>query len=167
VFSVPITKCLRLASFYGIEACLPPGSENRSPGAWYQHVLRAVLLHHSMVEGITWQHRANVSLLLLVKSQIPLWGPPSWPHLIATISQKMPYPPNTTSIWIWGLSFFFFLVLEFELRAYTSSHSTSPFCACVCVYMCVCVVVFFNIGSHKLFSWAGFEPWSSWSLPPE
>jgi hypothetical protein len=26
---------------------------------------------------------------------------------------------------------------------------------------------FFEIGSHKLFAWAGFELRSSWSLPPE
>jgi hypothetical protein len=26
---------------------------------------------------------------------------------------------------------------------------------------------FFKIGSHELFAWAGFEPQSSWSLPPE
>jgi hypothetical protein len=25
----------------------------------------------------------------------------------------------------------------------------------------------FLIGSHELFAWAGFEPQSSWSLPPE
>jgi hypothetical protein len=29
------------------------------------------------------------------------------------------------------------------------------------------VMDFFEIGSHKLFPWAGFKPWSSWSLPPE
>jgi hypothetical protein len=27
--------------------------------------------------------------------------------------------------------------------------------------------VFFEIGSWELFAWAGFEPWSSWTLPPE
>jgi hypothetical protein len=26
--------------------------------------------------------------------------------------------------------------------------------------------VFFQIGSQELFVWAGFQPWSSWSLPP-
>jgi hypothetical protein len=26
---------------------------------------------------------------------------------------------------------------------------------------------FFKIASLYLFAWAGFEPWSSWSLPPE
>jgi hypothetical protein len=26
---------------------------------------------------------------------------------------------------------------------------------------------FFEIGSGKLFAWAGFETQSSWSLPPE
>jgi hypothetical protein len=26
---------------------------------------------------------------------------------------------------------------------------------------------FFEIGSHKLIAWAGFEPGFSWSLPPE
>jgi hypothetical protein len=29
------------------------------------------------------------------------------------------------------------------------------------------VMGFFKIGPHKLFAQAGFEPWSSWSLPPE
>jgi hypothetical protein len=29
------------------------------------------------------------------------------------------------------------------------------------------VVSFFEIGSYTLFAWAGFEPWSSWSLPSE
>jgi hypothetical protein len=44
----------------------------------------------------------------------------------------------------WG---FFLVVLGFELRAYTLSHSTSP----------VFVMGFFEIGSHRLFTWAGFE----------
>jgi hypothetical protein len=29
------------------------------------------------------------------------------------------------------------------------------------------VMGFLEIGSHKLFAWAGFKPGSSWSLPPE
>jgi hypothetical protein len=41
-----------------------------------------------------------------------------------------------------------FAVLGFELRAFTLSHSTSPFS----------VMDFFEIGSHELFPWAGFEP---------
>jgi hypothetical protein len=41
-----------------------------------------------------------------------------------------------------------FAVLGIELRAYTFSYSTSPFF----------VKGFFEIGSLKLFSWAGFEP---------
>jgi hypothetical protein len=44
--------------------------------------------------------------------------------------------------------------LGFELRVYTLSYSTSP-------------CMFFKIGSHKLFGWAGLELWSFWSLPPE
>jgi hypothetical protein len=46
-------------------------------------------------------------------------------------------------------------VLGFELRAYTLSHSTNHFLWWV----------FFEIGSHELFPRAGFEHWSSWSLP--
>jgi hypothetical protein len=42
----------------------------------------------------------------------------------------------------------FFVVLGFELRAYTLSHSTSL----------IFVVGIFEIGSHKLFAQAGFEP---------
>jgi hypothetical protein len=42
---------------------------------------------------------------------------------------------------------FFFEVPGFELRAYTLSHSISPFF----------VMGFFQIGSLKLFPWAGFE----------
>jgi hypothetical protein len=45
----------------------------------------------------------------------------------------------------------FFSVLGFELRAYTLSHSTSPF---------LCWIIF-EIGSHKLFAWAGFKLRSS------
>jgi hypothetical protein len=52
--------------------------------------------------------------------------------------------------------FFFFAILGFELRAHLS-YSTSPFLWWI----------FFKIGSHELFMWAGFKPWSSWSLPPE
>jgi hypothetical protein len=44
--------------------------------------------------------------------------------------------------------FFFFAVLGFELRTYTLSHSTSPFF----------VKGRFDIGCHKLFVQAGFEP---------
>jgi hypothetical protein len=29
------------------------------------------------------------------------------------------------------------------------------------------VLGIFEIGSYELFAQAGFEPWSSWSLPPE
>jgi hypothetical protein len=47
--------------------------------------------------------------------------------------------------------FFFFAVLGFELKAYTLSHSTSPF-------FFFLVMSFFEIGSHKLFFRAGFEP---------
>jgi hypothetical protein len=43
------------------------------------------------------------------------------------------------------------------ILAYTLNHSFSPFLWWV----------FFKIGSHKLFAQAGFEPGSSWSLPPE
>jgi hypothetical protein len=49
------------------------------------------------------------------------------------------------------LFFSFFAVLGFELRASTLSHSTSPFF----------VMGFLEIGSHKLFAWAGFKPGSS------
>jgi hypothetical protein len=31
----------------------------------------------------------------------------------------------------------------------------------------LCVMGFFQIGSRKLLTWADFEPWLSWSLPPE
>jgi hypothetical protein len=54
-------------------------------------------------------------------------------------------------------NFFFFVVLWFEFWAYTLSHSISS----------LFWRAFFEIGSHKLFAWAGFELWSSWSLPPE
>jgi hypothetical protein len=53
--------------------------------------------------------------------------------------------------------FFFLVVLGLELRAYTLSHSTQP----------IFVMEFFELGSHKLFAQAIFEPWSSWSLPPK
>jgi hypothetical protein len=56
--------------------------------------------------------------------------------------------------------FFFFAVLVFELRAYTLNHSTSPSCDFFFFF-------FPEIGSRKLFAWAGFEPQSSSSLPPE
>jgi hypothetical protein len=31
----------------------------------------------------------------------------------------------------------------------------------------LCCVGFFEIGSWDLFVWTSFEPWASWSLPPE
>jgi hypothetical protein len=49
------------------------------------------------------------------------------------------------------------VVLGFELRVYSLSHSTSLFLWWV----------FFEIGFQELFAQAGFELWSSWSLPPE
>jgi hypothetical protein len=42
---------------------------------------------------------------------------------------------------------FIFVVLGFELRVYTLSHTISP----------ICVMGFFEIGSPKLFAWAGFK----------
>jgi hypothetical protein len=44
--------------------------------------------------------------------------------------------------------FVFFAVLGFELRTYTLSHSASP------VFI---VLVFFKMGSHELFAWAGLN----------
>jgi hypothetical protein len=55
------------------------------------------------------------------------------------------------------LIFFFFAVLGFELRAYTLSQSSSPFLWWV----------FSRWDLQELFAQAGFELWSSWSLPPE
>jgi hypothetical protein len=43
------------------------------------------------------------------------------------------------------------VLLVFELRAYTLSQFSSP----------IFVMGFFEIGSHKLFAQAGFEPRSS------
>jgi hypothetical protein len=31
----------------------------------------------------------------------------------------------------------------------------------------VLMLVIFEIGCLELFAWDGFEPWVSWSLPPE
>jgi hypothetical protein len=50
----------------------------------------------------------------------------------------------------------FLEVLGFELRAYTLSHSTSS----------IFGMGFSKRGSCKLFAQAGFEPPSSWYLPP-
>jgi hypothetical protein len=55
-----------------------------------------------------------------------------------------------------GVLFFFFppfVLLRFELKAYTLSHSTSLVFVCLFLVM----VLFFEIGSHKLFAQAGFE----------
>jgi hypothetical protein len=53
--------------------------------------------------------------------------------------------------------FFFFALLGLELRAFTLSHSTNP----------IFVKGFQDRVSQELFTWAGLEPWSSWSLLPE
>jgi hypothetical protein len=45
------------------------------------------------------------------------------------------------------MNFFFLAVLGLELGADTLSHFTSPFF----------MMGFFEIGSHELFAWAGFE----------
>jgi hypothetical protein len=58
-------------------------------------------------------------------------------HIPSSITiLSLPYVMTTVSL------FFFLAVLGFELRAYTSSHS---------------VMGFFEIGSRKLFAWAGFD----------
>jgi hypothetical protein len=76
------------------------------------------------------------------------------PHTChANALQLEPYPSTKFNL----IFFFFFAVLGFEFRAYTLIHSTSPFF----------VIGISQIGSHKLFAWAGLKPWSSWSLPPE
>jgi hypothetical protein len=68
--------------------------------------------------------------------------------LLDPLSTTLPHPqlhhhPLSTLRHDNSLPFFFFLaVLGFELRAYTSSHS---------------VMGFFEIGSRKLFAWAGFD----------
>jgi hypothetical protein len=49
---------------------------------------------------------------------------------------------------ILNLFLFFFAMLGFELRAYILSYSTCP----------IFVMGIFEIGSHELFAWAGFEP---------
>jgi hypothetical protein len=41
------------------------------------------------------------------------------------------------------------------------SHSVNPLCVCVhvctCACVCVCVCDIFEIKSHELFAWVGFE----------
>jgi Na+/H+ antiporter NhaC len=64
---------------------------------------------------------------------------------------------------ILSLSLFsFFVILGLELKVYTLSHPPALFCDVVFFFF-----FFFRGGGLKLFVQAGFEPWSSWSLPPE
>jgi hypothetical protein len=82
---------------------------------------------------------------------MPCYGGSSLIHLVGTVflvcikrSHKVTDSCHL-SLWVFLGSF---AVFGFELRAYTLSHSTSPFF----------VMGFFEIESHKLFSWDGFEP---------
>jgi hypothetical protein len=58
------------------------------------------------------------------------------------------------------LFFFFFFLWYWGLNSGPTPHF-EPF------YQPFFVMGFFKIGSRELFAWAGFEPWSFWSLPPE
>jgi hypothetical protein len=53
--------------------------------------------------------------------------------------------------------FFFFF---FGLKSWPIPWATPP------GFLFVCVMGFFEIEYQELFSWAGFETWSFWSLPP-
>jgi hypothetical protein len=54
-----------------------------------------------------------------------------------------------------------FLVLGFELRDW---HLQGM---CSTTWTTLLVLILCWVFSHELFAWAGFEPQSSWSLPPE
>jgi hypothetical protein len=54
--------------------------------------------------------------------------------------------------------FFFFFFWYWGLKSGPTSKATPPVLFCE---------GFFEIGSRKLFAWAGFELQSSWCLPPE
>jgi hypothetical protein len=60
-------------------------------------------------------------------------------------------------IWDIGSIFFFFCGTGFWTQGLHLESLCQPFF----------VMGFFKIGSHKLFAWAGFKSWSSWSLPPQ
>jgi hypothetical protein len=57
-----------------------------------------------------------------------------------------------------GSTPFFFFLRFWGLNSGPSPWATVP---------TFFVIGIFKIGSHQLFSWAGFEPWSSWALPSE
>jgi hypothetical protein len=114
--------------------------------------------------------KGNLAQSIPVTNSIPaIWIPgslsQSCPSLQGSDAQKslhfckpvicLPTFPHSTQH-IVGALFFFFKVLGLELRAYILSHSPALFVLCI-----------FEIGSCKLFAWAGFEPRSSWSLPSE
>jgi hypothetical protein len=62
-------------------------------------------------------------------------------HLLCKALSSNPFPPKRNK--------YFFAVLGLELKAFTLSHSTSPI---------FCDRGFFEIESHELFAWAGFNP---------
>jgi hypothetical protein len=68
-----------------------------------------------------------------------------------------------SSIWdnYWVNLLFFFVALRFELRCFYHLSHSEP------LHQPFSVMSFFRTGCHELFAWAGFEHWSSWSLPPE
>lgn len=79
-----------------------------NPKAWYQHLVRAFLLHPDMTESIMWCDGPSVlpqgSLPPLIKvTNIITGAPRSYSHLIRIFLSRVP-SLSIISIWIWGLS---------------------------------------------------------------
>lgn len=79
-----------------------------NPKAWYQHLVRAFLLHPDMTESIMWCDGPSVlpqgSLPPLIKvTNIITGAPRSYSHLIWIFLSRVP-SLSIISIWIWGLS---------------------------------------------------------------
>jgi hypothetical protein len=58
----------------------------------------------------------------------------------------------------WKVFYFIYFLWYWSLNSGPTTWATPP------VFFCE---GFFRDRSHEPFAWAGFEPWSSWSLPPE
>jgi hypothetical protein len=87
---------------------------------------------------------------------------PGWPGTtIQPISVSQVSMITRMSHWhpIYFLHYLFiYLLLCWDLNSGPSPWATPPG---------LFVMGIFKIGSQELFAWAGFDPWPSWTLPPE
>jgi hypothetical protein len=123
------------------------------PGWFWTAILLIAASWVARITGVSHQHLASLGFSCECVLQPSL--PSGKPGPRAANSSLPGFPPSTI---LFGSGFFFFFC---GTGIWTQGLYLEPF------HQPFFMMGFFKIGSLKLFPQAGFEPQSSWSLPPE